>query len=111
MVTRQFFNHVNPDGVAWCGRISAAGYPAQCTADNLCQYCRENIAYQGAGATANDLMYDPQNGWMTHPAGADGHQWHRETILDSQLKAIGVGVVIGDPKGGDGVTATQDFGG
>src|SRR5439155_13947106 len=50
MVTRQFVNHVNPDGVAWCGRISAAGYPAQCTADNLCQYCRENIAYQGAGA-------------------------------------------------------------
>ena len=59
-------------------------------------------------------MYDPahggQDGWMTEPPDANGHRWHREAIL-GPYNAIGVGLVVGDPEGGDGVTATQDFGG
>jgi uncharacterized protein YkwD len=104
MVQRRFFSHTNPEGKGYCDRIRAAGYPAG--------LCRENIAWDSA-ATPNKIMYDPQNGWMTHPPGQDGHNWHRETILDPQLKELGVGVVAGNHRqgpGGQGATVTQNFG-
>ena len=120
MVGRQFFAHTNPDNNTFCDRIQAAGWPgAQCQDTDqgprtACTNCRENIGWRGAGATPNDFMYDPahggQDGWMTEPPDANGHRWHREAIL-GPYNAIGVGLVVGDPEGGDGVTATQDFGG
>ena len=117
MVDRQFFDHTNPDDQTFCDRISAAGYPATCQDTDLgprtaCAYCRENIRWGSAGITPNDVMYGGDDGWMTEPADDQGHRWHRETILDGQLKAIGVGVVSGDPfDAGDGATITADFGG
>jgi uncharacterized protein YkwD len=116
MVQRRFFSHTNPDKKEPCDRILAAGYPTRCFFDaaqskNLCWTgrCGENIAWHGA-ATPNKLMYDPQNGWMTHPPGQDGHNWHREAILNPQFKDLGVGAAAGNPQGGQGATVTQNFG-
>jgi uncharacterized protein YkwD len=106
MVQRRYFQHYLSGEPTECQRITAAGYRYG--------WCGENIASDPSSAvTPNKFMYDPQTGWMTHPPGPDGHQWHRENILNPNFKDIGVGVVVGYYKtgpGSAGATATQDFG-
>jgi uncharacterized protein YkwD len=118
MVQRRFFSHTNPDKKEPCDRILAAGYPTKCFFDaatnkNLCWTgrCGENIAWNGA-ATPNNIMYDPQSGWMTHlgPDGTLATNGHRKAILDPQLKDLGVGAAAGNPQGAQGATVTEDFG-
>jgi uncharacterized protein YkwD len=107
MVQRRFYAHTNLNGVSECGRMSAAGY--------AWSWCGENIHSWPAAATANTLMYHPQQGWMTHlgPDGTLATNDHRNNILRPQFKEIGVGVAVGyyqEGPGSAGATATQDFG-
>lgn len=71
MATRDYLDHVSPDGVGPGERAEAAGYDA---------WGAENIAsgYQ----TAEDVV----EGWMSS-------QGHRDNILNCSLRAIGVGMI------------------
>ena len=97
MITRDFFAHVNPDGLDPTARAAAAGYDVG---------VGENI--DGGGASTEDDILESHFGFMvdydnidtSHPLG------HRQNILDSSYTEIGVGVA-GARTGGK---ITQDFG-
>jgi uncharacterized protein YkwD len=82
MSARRFFSHVNPEGVTFDARISAAGYPRPGA---------ENIA-MGSTTAAQTMTL-----WMNSPG-------HRTNILNCKLNKIGVGVATA------GWYWTQDFG-
>ena len=98
MIARNFFSHVNPDGLDPTARAAALGYDVG---------VGENI--DGGGASTEDDILESHFGFMvdydnidaTHPIG------HRQNILDSSYTEIGVGVA-GSRSGG---RITQDFGG
>ncbi|HVT01367.1 MAG TPA: CAP domain-containing protein [Patescibacteria group bacterium] len=84
MVTRNFFDHVNPDGLDPFQRMKIGGVTFGAAAENI-----------GAGPTADIIV----NAWM-NSAG------HRANILNGAYNRIGIGVVS-DPH--YGLMATQDF--
>lgn len=84
MATRDFFDHVCPDGSTPSQRMRAAGYD---------EPGAENIARGQHGA------HQVVTGWMNSPG-------HRKNILHPALRTIGVGVVLGD----GGPWWTQHFG-
>jgi uncharacterized protein YkwD len=84
MVARDFFSHVNPDGLDPFERAAAAGQSARA----------ENIAAGQPDATA------VMAAWM-------GSSGHRANILNCGLTRLGVGVGHG---GSYGITWTQLFG-
>ena len=84
MDQRDYFSHESPDGTTPWDRMRAAGYDAPAA---------ENIA---RGYPSPEAVVE---GWMN----SDGH---RANILNCDLKAIGVGVQLGD----GGPWWTQDFG-
>ena len=99
MVTRRFFEHVNPDGTTPQARIDATGYVAT-------RGTGENIAWGDGGLASPAAIVD---GWMHSPG-------HRENILRPQYREIGIGVRLGGrPKPSQGelkaATYTTDFGG
>ncbi|HVZ66942.1 MAG TPA: CAP domain-containing protein [Patescibacteria group bacterium] len=84
MVTRNFFEHINPDGLDPFQRMKIGGVTFTAAAENI-----------GAGPTADIIV----NAWM-NSAG------HRANILNGAYNRIGIGVVS-DPH--YGLMATQDF--
>lgn len=99
MVAQQFFDHVSPDGGTLVDRLTAVGY----LGDSVDTWAAgENIAW-GTGdlATARSIV----QAWMNSPP-------HRENILDTSFREIGLGVAVGvpQPNAGDGATYTTDFG-
>ena len=102
MVTRNFFEHVNPDGKSPRDRGDAAGYPCiryikpyvyQGIAENLFQGNRASTYYTNAsGAVTSydwqsleDLAQSTVNGWMNSPG-------HRKNILTDHFYIEGIGV-------------------
>jgi uncharacterized protein YkwD len=73
MKSRNYFDHVNPDGQTPTERIRAAGYPMDGT-----WYTGENIAK--GQTTAEQVMRD----WMNSSG-------HRANILSKNFKEIGIG--------------------
>ena len=96
MVKQQFFAHDTPSGRSVVDRIKPTGY----IRGNWS--LGENIAWgSGALATPRAIV----NGWM-HSTG------HRENILRTKFKDIGIGVKLGAPQRGlsGGATYVTDFG-
>jgi uncharacterized protein YkwD len=96
MITREFFDHNSPAGSTPLLRVRSAGYLAPHVSFQL----GENIGWASGDLATPAAMLDA---WM-HSAG------HRDNILHRAFRDIGIGIVVGDPTGGDGVTYTTDFG-
>lgn len=100
MVSRHFFEHVNPDGIDPTQRMARAGYRigprGGMTAENLA-YGEESLATPAAIV----------DGWMHSPG-------HRRNILFPALRDIGIGIVPEPVKRSSaensGATYTTDFG-
>ena len=84
MVSRNFFSHINPDGLDPYARMSRAGISYTAAAENI-----------AAAATADLIVQS----WMNSPG-------HRANILNPLFGKIGIGVVA-DSK--YGIMATQNF--
>lgn len=96
MVVQRFFAHVSPAGSTMASRIKRTSY-----LDHKRSYALgENIAW-GSGRLATPARI--VNAWM-HSAG------HRANILNGSFREIGIGIALGAPTGGSGVTYVNDFG-
>ncbi len=81
MATRNYFGHVNPDGVDPQGRAANAGIRGGIF---------ENIAYQNSFDTGYRQVQDSESSMMSEPK---NQQNHRSNILDPGHACVGVGVV------------------
>ncbi|MCK9580552.1 MAG: CAP domain-containing protein [Methanoregula sp.] len=116
MVSRNFFEHENPDGQTARERGDEAGYPCiriiglytySGLSENLYQGHRASSYYTNAEGevisydwkTAEDIAQVTVNGWMESPG-------HRENILAQHLSYEGIGIAFGPD---DKVYATQNF--
>jgi uncharacterized protein YkwD len=98
MVANHYFAHDSLDGRDVVARLRAAGY-IQSDADWV---VGENLAWgSGSLSTPTSLV----NAWMNSPP-------HRENLLASDYREVGMGVVYGTPDqdAPDGITVTTDFG-
>lgn len=77
MVDRNFFNHVNPDGLNPSDRARNAGYNFIALAENIC-------GNPSIDAGHSSLMNSPT---------------HRANILNPSFREIGIGIVDGGPYG------------
>jgi uncharacterized protein YkwD len=80
MATRKFFEHKNPDGVEPAARILRAGYPPILVGENL--------------AWAEEWRSTPaeiMEGWM-------GSRGHRDNLLESRYREIGIGLAYAAPQ-------------
>ena len=107
MLDRNFFGHVNPDGVGPFDRITDAGYNYRAAAENIA-FHGSSGALNRSGSTADlygDLFVD---------TGVSG-RGHRVNILGPNYTEIGIGIGTGPYTGSSGtplnaIMATQDFG-
>jgi uncharacterized protein YkwD len=81
MAVRNFFNHVNPDGVDPQGRANSAGIRGG---------VYENIAFQNSFDTGTRQVQESESAMMREPK---NQQNHRSNILDPGHACVGVGVV------------------
>ena len=96
MVAHGYFGHSSPDGDTVVGRARAAGY----LRSGFRWAVGENIGW-GTGTLATpDAMVQ---GWMNSPP-------HAANVLSAAFRDVGIGIALGSPSGGDGVTYTADFG-
>jgi uncharacterized protein YkwD len=98
MVTNQYFAHDSLDGRDVVARLKAVAYIPK-TGQWV---VGENLAWgSGTLATPKALV----NAWMNSPP-------HRENLLASDYREVGLGLVLGTPSkdAADGVTVTTDFG-
>lgn len=77
MINRNFFNHVNPDGLTPSDRARNAGYNFIALGENIC-------GNPSIDAGHSSLMGSPP---------------HRTNILNSAYKEVGIGIVDGGPYG------------
>jgi uncharacterized protein YkwD len=101
MVARSFFEHVSPGGSTPRQRMEAAGYSLRGIGSWA---VGENIAWgTGLLSTPGKVVSE----WMESPG-------HRENILKSTYREIGIGVALGVPllrlQAFPGATYTTDFG-
>jgi uncharacterized protein YkwD len=96
MVRQQFFAHLAPSGETPVARVQRTGYLLGARAWVLA----ENIAW-GAGTASTPSAV--VRGWMRSPG-------HRAAILDARFRELGLGIALGAPSGGPGVTVTAEFG-
>ncbi len=89
MIKNDYFSHYKPNGTPWYKAVEATGYDYK----NL----GENIAM--GYTSAQDVV----SGWMSSPG-------HRQNILSSNFKDIGVGIATGDFKGTTTTIYVQIFG-
>ena len=85
MINRNFFNHVNPDGLTPSDRARNTGYSFIALAENIC-------GNPSIDAGHSSLMGSPP---------------HRANILNPSYKEVGIGIVDGGPYG---KMITQIFG-
>src|SRR5204862_5667325 len=98
MVDQKYFAHDSLDGRDLVARLGEVAYIPKSGS----WIVGENLAWgSGALATPNALV----NAWMNSPP-------HKENLLASDFRDVGMGVVFGTPSSGadSGVTATTDFG-
>jgi uncharacterized protein YkwD len=95
MATTGSYSHTGTDGSQPWDRMKAAGYDWTTAGENI----------DALVSTAQAAM----DAWMNEPADASGHRGHRENILSSDFREIGISVVYqaGSPYG---YYWTQDFG-
>ncbi|EKD94570.1 MAG: hypothetical protein ACD_26C00034G0105 [uncultured bacterium] len=89
MIDRDYWAHVAPDGTQPWKFFTNFGYKYR--------YAGENLARDFSNAS------DAVNAWMNSPT-------HRENILNTKYKEIGIGVVEGDLAGSDTTVIVQFFG-
>jgi len=96
MVRRNFFDHTAPDGAGPMGRVERAGYHRGAS----WWVIGETIAWGqgGLGSPASIVQ-----SWMESPG-------HRGVLLERGYRDVGIGLAMGVPGGGPGVTVTADFG-
>lgn len=93
MVSRNYFDHVSPEGVDPFERIVAAGYPSNSS-------MAENIGVESGPATPKSLF----DGFRASTS-------HNENMLRGDWRAIGVGFATpAATLGNSGATVTQTFG-
>ena len=97
MIARGYFEHDAPDGATFVDRIMAAGYASKGEGWNV----GENLIWStGELATPAGLM----RSWM-------GSEGHRDNILKSAYRELGLSVRVGTPTGAaGGVTISAEFG-
>jgi uncharacterized protein YkwD len=98
MVVRNFFSHVEPDGLSPLDRILQTGYLSGTRAWAY----GENIGFgSGSSSTPRSMM----RSWMNSTP-------HRANILGGHFREVGLGVVPGIPgrAGARGATYTTVFG-
>jgi uncharacterized protein YkwD len=98
MVDNKYFAHDSLDGRDLVARLKAVAYIPKSGQWAV----GENLAWgSGTLATPKALV----NAWMNSPP-------HRENLLASDYREVGMGVVFGTPstQASDGVTVTTDFG-
>lgn len=98
MVDNKYFAHDSLDGRDVVARLKAVAYIPKSGDWAI----GENLAWgSGTLATPKSLV----NAWMNSPP-------HRENLLASDYREVGMGVVFGTPsaQAADGVTVTTDFG-
>lgn len=109
MLSRNFFAHVNPDGVSPSDRIQTAGYTYSTVG--------ENIAYIATtasltGALINSFVADSYESLFVDENYAG--RGHRLNVLDDGFKEVGIGIQSGEFTSGgttyNAVMSTQDFG-
>jgi len=81
MATRDFFGHVNPDGIDPQGRAASAGIRGGVF---------ENLAYQNGSDSGYHQLQTSESIMMSEPK---NQQNHRSNILDPNHATVGVGVV------------------
>lgn len=89
MINKDYWAHVSPDGTQPWTFFKNAGYKYK--------FAGENLARDFSNAT------DAVNAWMNSPT-------HRDNILNSKYKEIGIGIVEGDLAGSDTTIIVQFFG-
>ena len=80
MATRDFFDHVNPDGVHSDARIVRQGYPALLVGENLAW-----------GEMVKSTPAAIVSMWMNSPG-------HRANVLEPQYREIGIGLAYDAPE-------------
>ncbi|NJN93094.1 MAG: CAP domain-containing protein [Anaerolineales bacterium] len=78
MINRNFFSHINPDGLDPGDRVANAGYSASTVGETI-----------GAGYTTPAAML---TGWLNSPG-------HRDILLSPNFTEIGLGYVTGGTYG------------
>lgn len=99
MDAQNYFSHGSPSGSSPQSRIQSTGYMSGASAWGIA----ENIRWGRAGRGSPKVAVAR---WMASSA-------HREAILSSSFREIGVGVALGSPTGGGGGNAaiyTATFG-
>ena len=116
MVKRNFFEHMNPDGLLARDRGNAAGYPCirivkggsyNGISENLYQGTRYDSYYSNAGgvitsynwSSADEIAERAVTGWMNSPG-------HRQNILTSRYQLEGIGVAF---SADDKIYITENF--
>lgn len=96
MVSRKFFAHDAPGGGDVVSRARRTGYIPRAGRWTV----GENLAFgSGPLGTPGKIM----DAWMNSPG-------HKANVLTRGFREIGIGVVVGSPVGGSGVTYTTVFG-
>ena len=96
MVRHRYFGHDSRNGRSFSDRIRAAGYLSRVGRWTV----GENLAWgSGSQGSAAQIM----KAWMASPG-------HRRNILNRRFREIGIGVILGSPRGGDGATYATEFG-
>jgi uncharacterized protein YkwD len=92
LVAGQYFSHTGRDGSDIVARLRRVNYiPA-----DRAWAVGENLAW-GTGALATPVAI--VRAWMNSPA-------HRANVLNARYREVGLGVVVGNPAGAEGVGAT-----
>jgi uncharacterized protein YkwD len=116
MVTRNFYEHMNPDGLLARNRGDAAGYPCirvvkggsyNGISENLYQGTRYASYYSNAEgviaeynwSSADEIAQQAVTGWMDSPV-------HRRNILTSRYQLEGIGVAF---TADDKIYITENF--
>jgi uncharacterized protein YkwD len=96
MVSRTYFSHDGPGGSTLASRVTRAGY----VNPRIAWTVGENIGWgSGAIGTPKAMV----KAWMASPG-------HKANLLNPTFKDLGIGIALGSPRGGAGVTYTTDFG-
>jgi uncharacterized protein YkwD len=99
MVAHHYFAHESRSGAPFSARIAQTGWMRR----RRRWFVGENLAWgTGERATPRAIV----EAWMASPP-------HRDTLLGTAYRTVGIGVSLGAPvrAAGDGATYTADFGG
>ncbi len=96
MVARTYFDHDGPAGGTLVTRVTRTGY----INPRMAWTVGENIGWGSGSLGTPKAMVEA---WMASPG-------HRANLLNPAFEDVGVGIALGSPRGGAGVTYTTDFG-